>query len=956
MGRREEPAWKRGIVGLSMARERGDIQKQFQHRLTVTRDTIERLGHEATLHGHMGCVNCLEWNKDGSVLASASDDLHIILWDPYRHKKIHKITTGHTGNIFSVKFLTPDILATCAADGMVRARSVSTGTSLLECSCHCGRVKRLATSPENPSISWSAGEDGLILSLLECSCHCGRVKRLATSPENPSISWSAGEDGLILQHDMRLPHRCNADSSNVLVNLLNHMGRYAEAKCVAVNPRRAYQLAVGANDFYVRLYDTRMIKLARLQVSENCQGGGSSSRMMWERQNVRCARAGAGDPDNNVPRAAVHYFAPGHLTMETGEQPFPKKATTYVAFSHDGNELLVNLGSEQVYLYDINSARRPMLVESFIIQHNHGVRDRPRNGHARAATPHATPQAGPASDPPMPDRVKHLKELYAPRPAMPHDHGIRDRPRNGHARAATPHATPQAGPASDPPMPDRVKHLKELVSCFMTLKAKDQATPHAPSMPHATPQAGPASDPPMPDRVKHLKELYAPRPAMPHDHGIRDRPRNGHARAATPHATPQAGPASDPPMPDRVKHLKELYAPRTSMPHNHGVRDRPRNGHARAATPHATPQAGPASDPPMPDRVKHLKELYAPRPAMPHNYGVRDRPRNGHARAATPHATPQAGPASDPPMPDRVKHLKELANDHVKNADYEAAIQLYNRAIADCPRCAVLYSNRAAALMRRGWSGDIYAAIQDCYRAIKLDPGHVKSHFRLAKGLMDMKRAREAHECLLYFKDKFPRHSGSHAVFLLQKDINVALEGMEQPHPDEVPEANTKNSGETDESHNTSVLERQLRASALDYSQRFLGHCNTTTDIKEASFLGPNAEYIAAGSDDGCLFIWCRRSGNIVRVLRGDESIVNCVQLHPACFLLATSGIEAAVRLWSPQPEDGNEESRVVEDTLGAAYANQRRMRSDPFEAMLLNISFAGNPDRELQAQACRPS
>lgn len=44
------------------------------------------------------------------------------------------------------------------------------------------------------------------------------------------------------------------------------MGRYAEAKCLAVNPRRPYQLALGANDFYVRLYDTRMIKLARLQV------------------------------------------------------------------------------------------------------------------------------------------------------------------------------------------------------------------------------------------------------------------------------------------------------------------------------------------------------------------------------------------------------------------------------------------------------------------------------------------------------------------------------------------------------------------------------------------------------------------------------------------------------------------------------------------------------------------
>lgn len=72
---------------------------------------------------------------------------------------------------------------------------------------------------------------------------------------------------LTRQHDLRTAHRCNSDSSNVLINLLNHLGRYAEAKCVAVNPRRPYQLAVGANDFYVRLYDTRMVKLAKIQVS-----------------------------------------------------------------------------------------------------------------------------------------------------------------------------------------------------------------------------------------------------------------------------------------------------------------------------------------------------------------------------------------------------------------------------------------------------------------------------------------------------------------------------------------------------------------------------------------------------------------------------------------------------------------------------------------------------------------
>ncbi|XP_047990172.1 WD and tetratricopeptide repeats protein 1 isoform X1 [Leguminivora glycinivorella] len=650
MGRREEPAWAKGTVGLLAARERGYVDRQFQNRLTVTRSMIDRLGLETELNGHMGCVNCLEWNHDGSVLASASDDLHVILWDPYRYKQLHNIATGHTGNIFSVKFLSPDLIATCAADGTVRARSI------------CGGAP-----------------------LLECSCHCGRVKRLAVAPHNPHLIWSAGEDGLILQHDLRTSHRCT--SANVLVNLLNHLGRYAEAKCVSVNPRRPYQLAVGANDLYVRLYDTRMIKLSKLQQVQS-----AGTRVAWERANVRCARAGAGDPDMNIPRAAVTYYAPGHLSIEPNEHNFPKKATTYVAFSHDGNELLVNLGSEQIYLFDINHGRRPVLVESFIIQHNHAY----RAGEAREPSPEPEPQQ---------------------------------------------------------------------------------------------------------------------------------------------------------------------------------------------------------------------------------------------------------------PLPESVRALKERANELVNAGNYAAAVELYNAALGACPNHAILYSNRAAALMRRGWSGDTYAAIKDCYRAIKLDSGHVKSHFRLAKGLMDLKRAREAHECLLYFKDKFPRHASSHAVFLLQKDINVALDTVET----QADEASSSAPGEAEENQPTSVLERQLRPAAIDYTQRFLGHCNTTTDIKEASFLGPDANYIAAGSDDGSMFIWCRRTGNIVRCLRGDESIVNCVQLHPAACLLATSGIEPCVRLWSPRPEDGVEEPRVVVDAGSAAHENQRRMRSDPFEAMLLNISFAG-ADRDLHSPACRAS
>ena len=64
---------------------------------------IERLGLDFELSGHGGCVNCLEWNRNGSILASGSDDFHVMLWDPFRRKRIADIDTGHQGNIFSVK-------------------------------------------------------------------------------------------------------------------------------------------------------------------------------------------------------------------------------------------------------------------------------------------------------------------------------------------------------------------------------------------------------------------------------------------------------------------------------------------------------------------------------------------------------------------------------------------------------------------------------------------------------------------------------------------------------------------------------------------------------------------------------------------------------------------------------------------------------------------------------------
>ena len=52
------------------------------------------------------------------------------------------------------------------------------------------------------------------------------------------------------------------------------------------------------------------------------------------------------------------------------------------------------------------------------------------------------------------------------------------------------------------------------------------------------------------------------------------------------------------------------------------------------------------------------------------------------------------------------------------------------------------------------------------------------------------------------------------------------------------------------------------------------------------SFMGSRDEYVVAGSDDGRAFVWERATGTLIRVLKADEDIVNCVQVPPCTQLI----------------------------------------------------------------------
>ncbi|KAJ8965028.1 hypothetical protein NQ314_004426 [Rhamnusium bicolor] len=299
---------KRDILKLLQYRENSaEASKFFKQHSQFTDSLIKRLGLEFELEGHQGCVNCLQWTPDGKHLASGSDDTNVILWDPFRHKQLQVVPTHHIGNIFSVKFLGngSNEIATAAGDCRVLVQSIPGA---------------IAKCPP----------------LLECSCHVNRVKRLATSPIEPTLFWSAAEDGLVIQYDLREHHECSLSHTKVLVDLSHNFG---EVKCIAVNPTKPYYIAVGANDCYIRMYDRRMLKTCAL--GQTNQMG--EFRKTSDREPL--------DPN------CVQYYAPGHLAMENASVTNFKLAATYISFNPAGSEMLVNMGGEQIYLFDINNTR-----------------------------------------------------------------------------------------------------------------------------------------------------------------------------------------------------------------------------------------------------------------------------------------------------------------------------------------------------------------------------------------------------------------------------------------------------------------------------------------------------------------------------------------------------------------------------------------------------------------------
>ncbi|KAI5290472.1 hypothetical protein KEM54_001446 [Ascosphaera aggregata] len=91
----------------------------------------------------------------------------------------------------------------------------------------------------------------------------------------------------------------------------------------------------------------------------------------------------------------------------------------------------------------------------------------------------------------------------------------------------------------------------------------------------------------------------------------------------------------------------------------------------------------------------------------------------------------------------------------------------------------------------------------------------------------------------------------------------------------------------------------ERHAPCISHVNEYVGHCNVET-LKDVNYFGQNDEYVVSGSDSGHLFIWDKTTTKLVNILLGDNEVVNVIQGHPYEPMLAVSGIDDTVKIFSP--------------------------------------------------------
>jgi WD40 repeat protein len=141
-----------GDQGEKGERERGRGGAEDSKPSTAAGSTIQN-PKSNLLTGHAGWVRSIAFSPDGEVLASASSDRTIKLWD-YETGDCLRTCTGHQSSIYSIAFsATGDLMVSGSGDRTVKLWDCYSGTCIKTLSGQTNEVCSVAVSSDNQTIA-----------------------------------------------------------------------------------------------------------------------------------------------------------------------------------------------------------------------------------------------------------------------------------------------------------------------------------------------------------------------------------------------------------------------------------------------------------------------------------------------------------------------------------------------------------------------------------------------------------------------------------------------------------------------------------------------------------------------------------------------------------------------------------------------------------------------------------
>lgn len=150
---------------------------QFQSRAYGSKHVVERLALAHRLRKHGGCVNSLNFNAAGTLLASGSDDLKINIWNWETGNRLaHNISSGHRSNVFQTKFV--------------------------EASGYRSELELISTGRDGQVRHFRVGPDGDVKRSILFK-HSQPIHKIAIPARSPYEFLTACENGQVKGYDLR---------------------------------------------------------------------------------------------------------------------------------------------------------------------------------------------------------------------------------------------------------------------------------------------------------------------------------------------------------------------------------------------------------------------------------------------------------------------------------------------------------------------------------------------------------------------------------------------------------------------------------------------------------------------------------------------------------------------------------------------------------------------------------